>query len=312
MGLFLLTLNSRKRMATARERKVQIAIQEGYIDHLPSNVPYDGGIIVCRTAEDLDTLSGLIRRKQLYICKLLTADQLNRSHIDLATSCKKQQLEYLMVVSWKVSLEEGVVQYAQEQQIPLVHNQQPTVDEIIRMVVDMYKQLKLQHKQQWVNWKPVAPSGSHLTVWGRLKPTLIKKIAKEGCTHLVSILGTKEKPQSIGTTCKEVNITWIWLDVPGAKQETLLDHKQLFIDGLNKALDALRKPGRKLCIHCAAGIHRTGTFTYALLRNLGYHPDEANELLYEIRPVTQRQIGQFRMDFAENHLVFNQSINIPK
>ena len=55
-------------------------------------------------------------------------------------------------------------------------------------------------------------------------------------------------------------------------------------------------------IHCSAGIHRTGTFTYAVLRRLGETEDEAIAHIHALRPVTAIGMMPF-VEWAEDTLV---------
>ena len=56
-------------------------------------------------------------------------------------------------------------------------------------------------------------------------------------------------------------------------------------------------------IHCAAGVHRTGTTTYTLLRWSGMQPNEAMDALLHIRKETHKGVGDWRIELAENILV---------
>ena len=53
-------------------------------------------------------------------------------------------------------------------------------------------------------------------------------------------------------------------------------------------------------IHCAAGIHRTGTVAYTLLRLGGMSAKEAMDALKEMREETAKGVGKWRIDIAEN------------
>src|SRR5262249_46225771 len=58
---------------------------------------------------------------------------------------------------------------------------------------------------------------------------------------------------------------------------------QLFQNGVDFALQALDTPGGKVYIHCAAGVHRAPMMTLALLRVLGWPPDDAMDLIQRRR-----------------------------
>ena len=56
----------------------------------------------------------------------------------------------------------------------------------------------------------------------------------------------------------------------------------------------------RVVIHCSAGIHRTGMFSYALLRVCGLDPDAAMSTLARLRAVTAQGIGEQRVSWAED------------
>lgn len=60
-----------------------------------------------------------------------------------------------------------------------------------------------------------------------------------------------------------------------------------FHRGINYALGVLAKPGTKLLIHCAAGINRSPSLTYAVLRALGYDRTAAVAAIETARPVAR-------------------------
>ena len=56
-------------------------------------------------------------------------------------------------------------------------------------------------------------------------------------------------------------------------------------------------------LHCAAGIHRTGTLGYTLLRLGGLGASEAFEGLRTMREETHKGVGDWRIKLAEDELV---------
>jgi protein-tyrosine phosphatase len=60
--------------------------------------------------------------------------------------------------------------------------------------------------------------------------------------------------------------------------------------------------GDSVLVHCSAGIHRTGTFAYAVLRHMGYTQDEALAHIQTLREVTYLGMLPF-VDWAEQTLV---------
>jgi protein-tyrosine phosphatase len=58
-----------------------------------------------------------------------------------------------------------------------------------------------------------------------------------------------------------------------------------------------------MIIHCSAGLHRTGTITYLLLRFCHFSIDEALLIINRTRAITTRQVGKKRIDAAEYNLL---------
>ena len=56
-------------------------------------------------------------------------------------------------------------------------------------------------------------------------------------------------------------------------------------------------------LHCAAGVHRTGTIGYTLLRLNGTGASEAFEGLKVMREETYKGVGDWRIKLAEDELV---------
>ena len=72
---------------------------------------------------------------------------------------------------------------------------------------------------------------------------------------------------------------------------------------MKKLFKHLCENKERAIIHCAAGVHRTGTTTYTLLRWSGMEPSEAFESLAHIRTETHKGVGEWRIELAENNLV---------
>src|SRR5439155_15262936 len=55
--------------------------------------------------------------------------------------------------------------------------------------------------------------------------------------------------------------------------------------GVEFAKAALARPGTKLFIHCAAGVHRAPMMALAVMGSMGWALDDAMHLIEELRPV---------------------------
>mmetsp|Transcript_17143 Transcript_17143/g.30784 ORF Transcript_17143/g.30784 Transcript_17143/m.30784 type:complete len:337 (+) Transcript_17143:1-1011(+) len=128
----------------------------------------------------------------------------------------------------------------------------------------------------------------------------VKLMQSQGVTAVFTLQSSVEGPQFIEALCKMNSISWVWVDLPGANKKLLnsAHARQTITTGLRTAEEMLQNGG-KIVIHCAAGIHRTGLFLYALLRIGGKEPEEAMEMIKTIREVTWKRCGKHRIDVGE-------------
>ena len=99
-----------------------------------------------------------------------------------------------------------------------------------------------------------------------------------------------------------------WIELNGANQALLTNKATLKYvrKRVRELLEILNTSPEVALIHCAAGIHRTGSIGYTLLR-LGSRgslskPD-AYLALKTLREDTWKSVGDWRIDLAEEHLV---------
>ena len=58
-----------------------------------------------------------------------------------------------------------------------------------------------------------------------------------------------------------------------------------------------------MLLHCAAGVHRTGTVTYSMLRMTGMTEKDAYACVASMRKETGTGVGDWRIELAEKHIV---------
>ena len=99
-----------------------------------------------------------------------------------------------------------------------------------------------------------------------------------------------------------------WIELNGANQALLTNKATLKYvrKRVRELLEILNTSPEVALIHCAAGIHRTGSIGYTLLR-LGSRgalskPD-AYLALKTLREDTWKGVGDWRIDLAEDHIV---------
>jgi protein-tyrosine phosphatase len=121
----------------------------------------------------------------------------------------------------------------------------------------------------------------------------LSMMRKLGCTHVVTLLKESEGAQNIGKMTQNSGMTWIWIPVPNGNHPEGEVHQRLqeALPRMSQLLDE----GASLFIHCAAGIHRTGTVAYGLLRWRGVNQDEALKLIAQMRIITHDGMGKKRL-----------------
>jgi protein-tyrosine phosphatase len=125
----------------------------------------------------------------------------------------------------------------------------------------------------------------------------IARLRELGITHVVTLLAEREGAKQIGDTVRTAGLTWIWCPLvdgqPPDEQATATIRPVL------AQLARLMHDGAAILIHCSAGIHRTGMFGYALLRQLGLDRDAARAKLVELRAVTGDGVGESRLGWGD-------------
>jgi protein-tyrosine phosphatase len=121
----------------------------------------------------------------------------------------------------------------------------------------------------------------------------LEGLQKEGTAAVVTLLNENEGAALIGKQATKFDIEWIWFPFSASKphQGTELN----LVYDLYFRLSGLLNEGKKVYIHCSAGIHRTGMITYGLLIYLGKEKVEALQLLQSLRKVTAAQVGEDRL-----------------
>ena len=131
-----------------------------------------------------------------------------------------------------------------------------------------------------LNWHSL--SQGRLALWPRPQRRAIPLLGEAGCTLVATLLCEREGALAIGQLVQEAGLQWVWLPRPNSAPPLGKEAVQYKAGIYNLA--GLLEQGVSLLVHCSAGIHRTGTVGYALLRIHGYAQEEALEALREMRP----------------------------
>ncbi len=129
----------------------------------------------------------------------------------------------------------------------------------------------------------------------------VRGLSELDLTHCCTLLSRREQVESVRRLCETIGCQWIWLPIEGGKLEVL---RQIDLAGLMRVLarEIGDEPRPRVYFHCSAGIHRTGFFVYAMLRMRGLDRDRAREELSRLRAVTAQQVGEDRLDLADEML----------
>jgi len=150
----------------------------------------------------------------------------------------------------------------------------------------------LPNEKGAINWLRVAEG--RMALWhrpGSKASVKLRQIA--GATMLVTLLAEREGAESIGRSALAGGLEWLWFPLDGADLDYLGSKEA--IDTLTRAttavVSALRR-GASVVVHCSAGIHRTGSVGYTVLRASGLSSAEAHAGLMSMRPITAEGVDQ--------------------
>lgn len=136
-----------------------------------------------------------------------------------------------------------------------------------------------------------------LALTHRPKLKTVPALRTLGVTHLVTLLAEREGARQIGDAATAAGLTWIWaaLEGGGVPSEARTAELRVVLAELARVIAG----GGRVVVHCSAGIHRTGMFGHALLRQLGLSAEEARGKLAELRSVTAEGVGDDRLAWGD-------------
>lgn len=155
-------------------------------------------------------------------------------------------------------------------------------------------------------YKWLEESGGYLAIGGRPSMQLIELLKKENCTTIITLLRESERKtvEEIGKKVHNMDMNWEWfpLSASALPQNNQLEKVREFLATIQERL----KNGEQIFIHCAAGVHRTGAFTYGLLRYLGNTAENAKEKIKALRTITYEEAHDKHWAWGEQ---FGQEYN---
>ena len=109
---------------------------------------------------------------------------------------------------------------------------------------------------------------------------------QDGATDVLTLQRADEHAPKLPETCAEVGLGWHHLPLSGRRLEQPAD--QAALARLPAVLAAL--PGRRMVVHCSAGLHRTGLVLYLLARLAGDSPEAAVAAVAQSRLLTAEEL----------------------
>jgi len=110
----------------------------------------------------------------------------------------------------------------------------------------------------------------------------------------------------IGEICEQEGLKHFWIELNGANEALLTNEDTLkyLKQRLGELYNLLCSQSEKALLHCSAGMHRTGTMSYTLLRlNNKLTSEQAYLKLKDIREDTYNGVSDWRIKLAEDLLV---------
>lgn len=139
--------------------------------------------------------------------------------------------------------------------------------------------------------------GGSLALTHRPKRKDLPRLQALGVTHVVTLLADREGAQEIGEAVRHAGLTWIWCPLDNGQPPDAQRTAEL--RPVIAEVAARIAGGAAILVHCSAGIHRTGMFGYAVLRQLGLEPAAARASLTELRAVTGEGVGPARLAWGD-------------
>eukprot|EP00747_Dinoflagellata_sp_TGD_P210042 gnl/TRDRNA2_/TRDRNA2_83377_c0_seq1.p1 gnl/TRDRNA2_/TRDRNA2_83377_c0~~gnl/TRDRNA2_/TRDRNA2_83377_c0_seq1.p1 ORF type:complete len:312 (-),score=49.02 gnl/TRDRNA2_/TRDRNA2_83377_c0_seq1:50-985(-) len=150
--------------------------------------------------------------------------------------------------------------------------------------------LELQWNQAVLAWARVR--NGRLAAAGAPSEKAVREWAREGATCVVSLLKDEEPAfASSRKACEALGLRWEHRPLSGKRAVTGPSAADLESwGGLAGLMPRLLDDGYDVVLHCAAGMHRTGTVAYRTLRTCGFSAEEALATIAEMRPVTHEAL----------------------
>lgn len=142
-------------------------------------------------------------------------------------------------------------------------------------------------------------SKGNIAIGGKPGSQTLSLLQEEKCTLIVTLLKRGEKGVlEIQQIAQKLGIGWLHCPM-SASELPVRPEKIATFRAAYAQMGAELAQGGKIFVHCAAGIHRTGAFTYGFLRSQGLSATDARALIGQLRPVTLKNAVDRHWQWAE-------------
>ena len=151
-------------------------------------------------------------------------------------------------------------------------------------------------------WLPLG--GGRLCLWHRPSRRSFSKLQQSGCSTICTLLGANEGADGIGAGARAAGLNWLWTELKVGREDYLsTDEAAERVTRAVADVQAALSRGESVLLHCSAGLHRTGTVAFGVLRACGWAPVEAKRGLQLMRPETAEQVGEARLALVERTIL---------
>ena len=156
----------------------------------------------------------------------------------------------------------------------------------------------------YIKWNQLG--NAKVAIWHRPSKVAIGIMTRKfNLSIVITVQSFTEHVSDIQSACKANKIGWIHVPLNGANMALLnkISTRKMIIEQIENVHNIVCSEAQVILIHCAAGIHRTGVFTYSLLRRMGFDPLQSYDKLKEMREATWKGVGAHRIKYAEEGIV---------
>lgn len=121
----------------------------------------------------------------------------------------------------------------------------------------------------------------------------LKKVGNRSEEVIFTLLTKSEEAEDIGNAVRVSGKIWRWHPLSVRHHDFSLWEE--WITAVND-LEICLEAHKTVYLHCAAGIHRTGSLTYLYLRRKAYTPEQARAKVFSMRPIIEEQINTKMFD----------------